>query len=93
MVFQREENNTTRDGGHICDQHVEIGRSQVQGQSCVRQQVQDQSGVVSESLFLNTSLRMERKSGGRGRRISEFVASLVYGVSSRTVRATRETLS
>jgi hypothetical protein len=31
--------------------------------------------------------------GGRGRRISEFEASLVYKVSSRTARATRETLS
>jgi hypothetical protein len=32
--------------------------------------------------------------GGRGRRISEFEASLVYRVSSRTARAThRETLS
>jgi hypothetical protein len=30
--------------------------------------------------------------GGRGRRISEFEASLVYKVSSRTARA-RETLS
>jgi hypothetical protein len=27
--------------------------------------------------------------GGRGRRISEFKASLVYRVSSRTVRATQ----
>jgi hypothetical protein len=27
--------------------------------------------------------------GGRGRRISEFEASLVYKVSSRTVRATQ----
>jgi hypothetical protein len=31
--------------------------------------------------------------GGRGRRISEFEASLVYKVSSRTSRAIRETLS
>jgi hypothetical protein len=31
--------------------------------------------------------------GGRGRRISEFEASLVYKVSSRTARAVRETLS
>jgi hypothetical protein len=31
--------------------------------------------------------------GGRGRWISEFEASLVYNVSSRTARATRETLS
>jgi hypothetical protein len=29
----------------------------------------------------------------RGRRISEFEASLVYRVSSRTARATKETLS
>jgi hypothetical protein len=27
--------------------------------------------------------------GGRGRQISEFEASLVYGVSSRTARATQ----
>jgi hypothetical protein len=31
--------------------------------------------------------------GGRGRRISEFEASLVYKVSSRTARLYRETLS
>jgi hypothetical protein len=31
--------------------------------------------------------------GGRGRQISEFEASLVYRVSSRTARAHRETLS
>jgi hypothetical protein len=31
--------------------------------------------------------------GGRGRRISEFKASLVYKVSSRTARLYRETLS
>jgi hypothetical protein len=31
--------------------------------------------------------------GGRGRRISEFEASLVYRVSSRTARAYKETLS
>jgi hypothetical protein len=31
--------------------------------------------------------------GGRGRRISEFKASLVYKVSSRTARTIRETLS
>jgi hypothetical protein len=30
--------------------------------------------------------------GGRGRQISEFQASLVYGVSSRTVRATQRNL-
>jgi hypothetical protein len=29
--------------------------------------------------------------GGRGRQISEFEASLVYRVSSRTARATQET--
>jgi ABC-type Na+ efflux pump permease subunit len=31
--------------------------------------------------------------GGRGRQISEFEASLVYRVSSRTARATQRTLS
>jgi hypothetical protein len=31
--------------------------------------------------------------GSRGRRISEFKASLVYKVSSRTARATQRTLS
>jgi hypothetical protein len=31
--------------------------------------------------------------GGRGRRISEFEASLVYRVSSRTARATQRNLS
>jgi hypothetical protein len=31
--------------------------------------------------------------GGKGRQISEFEASLVYKVSSRTARAIRETLS
>jgi hypothetical protein len=31
--------------------------------------------------------------GGRGRLISEFKASLVYKVSSRTTRAHRETMS
>jgi hypothetical protein len=31
--------------------------------------------------------------GSRGRQISEFEASLVYKVSSRTARAKRETLS
>jgi hypothetical protein len=31
--------------------------------------------------------------GGRGRQISEFDASLVYRVSSRTARATQRTLS
>jgi predicted transposase YdaD len=31
--------------------------------------------------------------GGRGRRISEFEASLLYRVSSRTARLYRETLS
>jgi hypothetical protein len=31
--------------------------------------------------------------GGRGRQISEFEASLVYRVSSRTARVKRETLS
>ena len=31
--------------------------------------------------------------GGRGRRISEFEASLVYRVSSRTAKIHRETLS
>jgi hypothetical protein len=34
-----------------------------------------------------------QQSGGRGRQVSEFEASLVYRVSSRTVRATRKTPS
>jgi hypothetical protein len=33
--------------------------------------------------------RISQHSGGRGRRISEFEASLVYKVSSRTARATQ----
>jgi hypothetical protein len=36
---------------------------------------------------------MAKISGGRGRQISEFEASLVYKVRSRTARAIRETLS
>jgi hypothetical protein len=43
----------------------------------------DQPGVVAHTQHL----------GGRGRRISEFEASLVYKVSSRTARLHRETLS
>jgi hypothetical protein len=36
---------------------------------------------------------LSQHSGGRGRRISEFKDSLIYKVSSRTARASFETLS
>ena len=43
-----------------------------------------------QSHFLMQKLRMH--SGGRGRRISEFEASLVYRARSRTVKATQRNL-
>jgi hypothetical protein len=53
-------------------------------------------GIVLHSVFKNTELAgcggarlKSQHSGGRGRWISEFEASLVYRVSSRITRATQ----
>jgi hypothetical protein len=48
------------------------------------------SGVFQECLSQGV---VAQALGGRGRRISEFKASLVYRVSSRTARATQRSLS
>jgi hypothetical protein len=44
--------------------------------------------LSSSRIFHNTNVT-RRAVGGRGRRISEFEASLVYRVISRTARATQ----
>jgi hypothetical protein len=49
-------------------------------------------GEETENLRNQTSILLKlisQHSGGRGRQISEFEASLVYRVSSRTARATQ----
>jgi hypothetical protein len=46
--------------------------------------------AISWAVVVHT---FNQHSGGRGRQISEFEASLVYRVSSRTARRYRETLS
>jgi hypothetical protein len=43
--------------------------------------------LLLKSSFLSQAWWHTQHSGGRGRRISEFEASLVYKVSSRTARA------
>jgi hypothetical protein len=40
-------------------------------------------------IIINKSLKKKKETEMRGRRISEFKASLVYRVSSRTARATQ----
>jgi hypothetical protein len=45
--------------------------------------------VYSVSKKPNKEIHTTEHSGGRGRRISEFEASVVYKVSSRTARATQ----
>jgi hypothetical protein len=66
------------------------------GSPITLQQLQEEwrKGIDSQEQGLEIQSRravvaQSQHSGGRGRRISEFEASLVYRVSSRTARATQ----
>jgi hypothetical protein len=49
--------------------------------------------VIYQSKKMSNKKNSCQHSGGRGRWISEFEASLIYKVSSRTARAIQRTLS
>ena len=65
----------------------------INGYKCHESPVVKTLGLSRAMVTHAFNPNIQEAEGDRGRQISEFEASLVYKVSSRTARATQETLS